>query len=74
MKTIKFTCHGASSPAYNCNHPGDQSGEYTRVESTKEALETLRVVENSISTTGHFKDSLLHEMVNRAIEFLENGE
>ena len=32
MKTIKFTCNGNSSPAYNCNKPGDNSGEYVRKE------------------------------------------
>ena len=33
MDTVKFTCHGNSAPAYSCNKPGDQSGEYVRVES-----------------------------------------
>lgn len=30
--TITFTCWGNSAPAYSCNLPGDQSGEYVSLE------------------------------------------
>ena len=28
METIKFDCNSNNSPAYSCNKPGDNSGEY----------------------------------------------
>ena len=31
MRTVKFNCHSNSAPAYGCNKPGDNSGEYVRI-------------------------------------------
>lgn len=28
MKTVRFDCNGRLAPAYTCDTPGDQSGEY----------------------------------------------
>lgn len=28
MRKVKFDCHGQHAPAYGCNLPGDNSGEY----------------------------------------------
>lgn len=28
METIKFDCKSNNAPAYSCNRPGDNSGEY----------------------------------------------
>ena len=36
MKTIKFTCRGNSSPAYSCNEPGDNAGEYVTLKVAEE--------------------------------------
>ena len=32
METIKFNCNSNSAPAYSCNKPGDNSGEYVEAE------------------------------------------
>lgn len=32
MNIISFTCHGNSAPAYSCNKPGDNSGDYIKLE------------------------------------------
>lgn len=33
--TFKFDCNGHNSPAYGCNRPGDNSGEYVSLEDYK---------------------------------------
>jgi hypothetical protein len=30
-RTVNFTCHGNSAPAYSCNKPDDQTGSYVYV-------------------------------------------
>lgn len=37
MKTIVFNCNGHNAPAYGCNKPGDNSGEYVPAEAAKSA-------------------------------------
>ena len=32
MDVIKFDCNSHNAPAYSCNKPGDNSGEYIRFE------------------------------------------
>jgi len=32
MDIIKFECHGYNAPAYSCNKPGDNTGDYIRLE------------------------------------------
>ena len=32
MEAIKFDCKGNNSPAYSCDKPGDNSGEYVTIE------------------------------------------
>ena len=32
METIKFDCKANNAPAYSCNKPGDNSGEYVGAE------------------------------------------
>jgi len=41
METIKFTCHGNSSPAYSCNKPGDNSGEYVSLDVAEEMRDLI---------------------------------
>lgn len=37
-KVFRFHCHGHNAPAYSCNRPDDNSGEYVRL-SDYEALQ-----------------------------------
>ena len=32
MDIIRFDCHGNNAPAYSCNKPGDNTGDYIRLE------------------------------------------
>ena len=32
MQIYKFDCNGHNAPAYGCNKPGDNSGEYVKVD------------------------------------------
>ena len=54
MKTVKFDCHGHNAPAYGCNLPCDQSGEYLRVnqgqrqDSLRDQLNDLAIVADMI--------------------------
>jgi len=41
MKKIKFNCNGHNAPAYRCSEPGDNSGEYYRVEEVEPFLTVL---------------------------------
>lgn len=38
MQKIKFDCHGHNAPAYGCNKPGDNSGEYIRIDDINEIM------------------------------------
>jgi hypothetical protein len=40
METIKFDSKGRSAPAYSCNKPGDNSGEYVSID-TANAMRSL---------------------------------
>lgn len=40
METVKFDCNGHNAPAYGCDKPGDQSGEYNR----KEDVERMEIL------------------------------
>ena len=48
MKTIKFTCHGNSAPAYSCNTPGDNSGEYVSIDDYNKTRAQLLSCEESL--------------------------
>ena len=41
MEIFKFDSKGNNAPAYSCNRPGDNSGEYV-------SLETARIMRNLI--------------------------
>ena len=41
MKTIKFNCRGNNAPAYGCNKPGDNTGEYVSAEVANDLYEAL---------------------------------
>jgi len=46
-EVFKFHCHGQFAPAYACNKPGDNSGEYVSLsdyEALAEECEKLRKV------------------------------
>ena len=46
MKKYRFDCHGHNAPAYGCNVPGDNSGEYVlyaEVEKTANLVHELRL-------------------------------
>ena len=32
METVKFDCKSNNAPAYSCNRPGDNSGEYVHID------------------------------------------
>ena len=38
MEIVRFDCSSNNSPAYSCNKPGNQSGEYVR----KEVADAMR--------------------------------
>lgn len=40
-EVFRFHCHGRSAPAYNCNKPADNSGEYVLL-AEYEALQAER--------------------------------
>jgi len=52
LKTFKFDCNGNNAPAYGCDQPGDNSGEYFKAEDVRPLLgEVEKVLEgHSMST------------------------
>lgn len=46
-EVFRFHCHGQSAPAYSCNKPADNSGEYVRLaehEALQAECEKLRAL------------------------------
>lgn len=41
-EVIRFDCNGHNAPAYGCNKPGDNSGEYVKADHHAELVEALR--------------------------------
>lgn len=62
METVKFNCHGHNAPAYGCNKPGDQSGEYVK------AREHDQLLQERAAMT-----ELLTDFANALFEVDENG-
>jgi len=61
MKTVNFTCHGNSAPAYSCNLPGDNSGEYVSMDTyfqiaDKINKEISEIMSNAVSYAEKYCD------------------
>lgn len=63
MQIYKFDCNGHNAPAYGCDKPGDNSGEYVRLD---EVLEWLRSQPNDIPATGNEMAEALSHVLERA--------
>lgn len=44
MIRVKFDCKGHNAPAYSCDKPGDNSGEYIQATDVDELLDDLQGV------------------------------
>lgn len=71
MKAIKFDCKGHNAPAYGCSEPGDQSGEYVRVDGA-ETINVEWIVQKRPLSGDEFYDSpyLFYEK-HKAIGYLK---
>lgn len=45
MDVFKFDCKGNNAPAYSCNRPNDNSGNYYRVSDVERLKESLLYAE-----------------------------
>ena len=62
MQIYKFDCNGHNAPAYGCNKPGDNSGEYVRVDDVVAWLISQRnnIPATGVEMAGGFKYALKH--------------
>ena len=72
MEIIKFDCHGHNAPAYSCNKPGDNSGEYVRADYAKAKIDAMLTVLEEVDECAAYWSEYdvplgLHERIKAAI-------
>ena len=60
-EVFRFHCHGRSAPAYNCNKPADNSGEYVRLAEYEALQAECEKLRTSLAETAGVAITMLYE-------------
>lgn len=72
MQTFNFDCHGHNAPAYGCNKPGDNSGEYVKHDDAKKLVADLaRVIDDLVEIVKNYHEG---EACDHAVGICYCGE
>lgn len=68
-EAVKFDCNGNNAPAYSCNKPGDNSGEYVKAEDYATLQHELAICMDALREIFNFtSDGEVGVMATRALK------
>ena len=68
MDKVSFDCNGNNAPAYSCDKPGDNSGEYYRCSDVEARLQALEECRELVERTVAHADLLLLDLPPEMVE------